>query len=84
MSPPALLTRYGVSIFRVVSAPAGLFFVVAVVLMASTPWVQLHQDQEERNELDRRFLNVAGIVDAITATFGGDLRNAHAPQEKAA
>jgi hypothetical protein len=35
MSPPALLTRYGVIIFRVVSAPAGLFFVVAVVLMAS-------------------------------------------------
>src|SRR5688572_26823644 len=35
MSPPALLTRYGVIIFRVVSAPAGLFFVVAVALMAS-------------------------------------------------
>ena len=35
MSPPALLTRYGVIIFRVVSAPAGLSFVVAVALMAS-------------------------------------------------
>jgi hypothetical protein len=35
MSPPELLTGYGVIIFRVVSAPAGLFFVVAGVLMAS-------------------------------------------------
>ena len=35
MSPPAPLTRYGVIIFRVVSAPAGLLFVVAVALMAS-------------------------------------------------
>jgi hypothetical protein len=46
---------------------AGLFFVVAVVLMASTPWVLLQPDQEVRTELDRWFLTVAGSVDAITA-----------------
>jgi hypothetical protein len=46
---------------------AGLFFVVAVVLMASAPWVLLQPDQEVRTELDRWFLTVAGSVDAITA-----------------
>jgi hypothetical protein len=56
-----------VIIFRVVATLAGLFFVVAVVLMASTPWVLLQPDQEVRTELDRWFLTVAGSVDAITA-----------------
>jgi hypothetical protein len=56
-----------VIIFRVVAALAGLFFVVAVVLMASAPWVLLQPDQEVRTELNRWFLTVAGSVDAITA-----------------
>jgi hypothetical protein len=51
----------------VVAILAGLFFVVAVVLMASAPWVLLQPDKEVRIELDRWFLTVAGSVDAITA-----------------
>ena len=54
-------------IFRVVATLAGLFFVVAVVLMASAPWVLLQPDQDVRTELNRWFLTVAGSVDAITA-----------------
>lgn len=46
---------------------AVLFFAVAVVLMASTPWMLLQLEQEVRTELDRWFLTVAGSVDAITA-----------------
>ena len=56
-----------VIIFRVVAAPAGLFFVVAVVLMASAPSVPLQPDQDVRTEPNRWFLAVAGSVDAITA-----------------
>ena len=59
--------RVRVIIFRVVAAPAGLFFVVAVVLMASAPWVLLQPDQDVRTEPNRWFLTVAGSVDAITA-----------------
>ncbi len=55
------------AIIRVVATLAGLFFVVAVVLMASAPLVLLQPDQEVRTELDRWFLTVAGSVDAITA-----------------
>ena len=55
-----------VIIFRVVAAPAGLFFVVAVVLMALAPWVLLQPDQDVRTEPNRWFLTVAGSVDAIT------------------
>jgi hypothetical protein len=46
---------------------AGLLFVVAVVLMASAPWVLLQSDQETRTELNRWFLTVAGSVDVIVA-----------------
>jgi hypothetical protein len=56
-----------VIIFRVVATLAGLFFVVAVVLMASAPWVLLQPDQDVNTELNRWFLTVAGSVDAITA-----------------
>ena len=42
-------------------------FVVAVVLMASAPWVLLQPDQVTRTELNRWFLTVAGSVDAIAA-----------------
>jgi hypothetical protein len=45
--------RVRVIIFRVVARLAGLYFVVAVVLMASAPWVLLQPDQEVRTELDR-------------------------------
>ena len=66
-NPLSTAHRVRVIIFRVVATLAGLFFVVAVVLMASTPWVLLQPDQEVRTELDRWFLTVAGSVDAITA-----------------
>jgi hypothetical protein len=59
--------RVRVIIFRVVAVLAGLFFVVAVVLMASAPWVLLQADQQTRTELNRWFLAVAGSVDAIAA-----------------
>jgi hypothetical protein len=59
--------RVRVIIFRVVAVLAGLFFVVAVVLMASAPWVLLQPDQQTRTELNRWFLTVAGSVDAIAA-----------------
>jgi hypothetical protein len=65
--PHGTAHRVHVIIFRVVAALAGLFFVVAVVLMASAPWVLLQPDQEVRTELNRWFLTVAGSVDAITA-----------------
>jgi hypothetical protein len=66
-NPPSTAHRVPVIIFRVVAALAGLFFVVAVVLMASAPWVLLQPDQETRTELNRWFLSVAGSVDAIAA-----------------
>jgi hypothetical protein len=66
-NPPGNAHRVRVIIFRVVAALAGLFFVVAVVLMASAPWVLLQPDQNVRTELNRWFLTVAGSVDAITA-----------------
>jgi hypothetical protein len=67
VSRPSTAHRVRVLIFRVVAALAGLFFVVAAVLMASAPWLRLRPDQEVRTELNRWFLNVAGSVDAITA-----------------
>jgi hypothetical protein len=65
--PRGTVRRVRVIIFRVVATLAGLFFVVAVVLMASAPWVLLQPDQDVRTELNRWFLTVAGSVDAITA-----------------
>jgi hypothetical protein len=47
--------RVRVIIFRVVAVLAGLFFVVAVVLMASAPWVLPQPDQQTRTELNRWF-----------------------------
>lgn len=43
------------------------FFVVAVVLMASAPWVLLQPGQQTRTEVNRWFLTVAGSVDVIAA-----------------
>ena len=65
--PQGTAHRVRVIIFRVVPTLAGLFFMVAVVLMASAPWVLLQPDQDVRTELNRWFLTVAGSVDAITA-----------------
>lgn len=66
-NPRSTADRPRVIIFRVVATLAGLFFVVAVVRMASAPWVLLQPDPEVNTELDRWFLTVAGSVDAITA-----------------
>ena len=66
-NPAGTAHRVRVIIFRMVAALAGLFFVVAVVLMASAPWVLLQPDQVTRTELNRWFLTVAGSVDAIAA-----------------
>ena len=66
-NPLSTAHRVRVIIFRVVATLAGLFFVVAVVLMASAPLGLLQPDQEVRTELDRWFLTVAASVDAITA-----------------
>jgi hypothetical protein len=49
-NPPGTAHRVRVIIFRLVAVLAGLFFVVAVVLMASAPWVLLQPDQETRTE----------------------------------
>src|SRR3954453_10959801 len=70
--------RVRVIIFRVLAPLAGLFFMVAVVLMASAPWVPVQPDQDVRTELNRWFLTVAGSVDAITA--GVLLALAHRPR----
>jgi hypothetical protein len=75
--PQGTAHRVRVIIFRVVATLAGLFIVVAVVLMASAPWVLLQPDQDVRTELNRWFLTVAGSVDAITA--GVLLALAHQP-----
>src|SRR4051795_1758766 len=69
--------RIRVIVFRVLAALAGLFFLVAVVLMASAPWVLLQPDQLANTEANRWFLTVAGSVDAITA--GVLLALAHRP-----
>jgi hypothetical protein len=66
-----------VVVFRVVATLAGLFFIVAVVLMASAPWVLLQPNDLDRTEMNRWFLTVAGSVDAITA--GVLLALAHRP-----
>jgi len=54
------------------------FFVVAVVLMASAPWVLLQPDQVTRTELNRWFLTVAGesitrdlMTSAVSLTIDG-------------
>lgn len=62
---PGAAHRVRVIIFWV--ATLWPFFVVAVVLMALSPWVLLQADQATRAELNRWFLTVAGSVDAIAA-----------------
>jgi succinate dehydrogenase/fumarate reductase cytochrome b subunit len=63
-------------IFRVVAVLAGLFFVVAVVLMASAPWVLLQPDQQTRTELNRWFLAILaiGVVPLIAYPYLSGVR----------
>jgi hypothetical protein len=77
--PRGTAHRVRVIIFRVVAALAGLFFVVAVVLMASAPWVLLQPDQDVRTELDRWFLTVAGSVVGGHVAVGRGIRCAVRP-----
>src|SRR3954454_24414971 len=77
VNPPGTGHRVRGIVFRVLAALAGLFFLVAVVLMASAPWALLQPDQLARTEANRWFLTVAGSVDAITA--GVLLALAHRP-----
>jgi hypothetical protein len=77
VNAPGTGHRIRVLVFRVLAALAGMFFLVAVVLMASAPWVLLQPDQLARTEASRWFLTVAGSVDAITA--GVLLPLAHRP-----
>jgi hypothetical protein len=65
--PDRTPSRVRVTVFRVLAALAGLFFVVAVVLAASAPWVLLQPSDELHPELHRWFLAVAGAVDGIAA-----------------
>ena len=57
--------RIRLIVFRVLATLAALFFLVAVVLMASAPWVLLQPGQDPHADLNRWFLTVAGSVDAI-------------------
>src|SRR5215217_1256084 len=63
--PPGTANRIRLIVFRVLGALAGLFFLLAVVLMASAPWVLLQPGQDPHADLNRWFLTVAGSVDAI-------------------
>ena len=62
---PGTAERIRLIVFRVLATLAGLFFLVAVVLMASAPWVLLQPGQDPHADLNRWFLAVAGSVDAI-------------------
>ena len=57
--------RIRLIVFRVLATLAGAFFLVAVVLMASAPWVLLQPGQDPHADLNRWFSTVAGSVDAI-------------------
>lgn len=56
--------RIRLTVFRVLAALAGLFFLVAVVLAVPAPWVLLQPEDPNAAE-NRWFLTVAGSVDAI-------------------
>ena len=64
--PPSAAHRLRVIILWVVATHAGLFFVVAVVLMASAPGVLLQPDPQTRTELNR-WSSPCRSVDAIAA-----------------
>ncbi|MDP9219263.1 MAG: hypothetical protein M3P23_01845, partial [Actinomycetota bacterium] len=62
---PRTAERIRLIVFRVLATLAGAFFLVAVVLMASAPWVLLQPGQDPHADLNRWFPTVAGSVDAI-------------------
>jgi hypothetical protein len=78
VNPPSASHRVRVIAFRVLATLSGLFLLVAVVLMASAPWVLLQPNALERTEPNRWFLTLAGSVDVITA--GMVLALAHRPR----
>jgi hypothetical protein len=64
-------SRIRLIVFRVLATLAGLFFLMAVVLSASAPWVLIQPDDPHAAQ-DRWFLTVAGSVDAIAVVvFSG-------------
>ena len=64
---PSTAQRVRLIVFRVLATLAGLFFLVAVVTMASAPWVLLQAGDDQHAEMNRWFRTVAGSVDAIAA-----------------
>jgi hypothetical protein len=64
---PSTVQRVRLIVFRVLATLAGLFFLVAVVVMASAPWVLLQAGDDPHAEVNRWFRTVAGSVDAIAA-----------------
>ena len=64
---PSTAQRVRLIVFRVLATLAGLFFLVAVVTMASAPWVLLQAGDDPHAEMNRWFRTVAGSVDAIAA-----------------
>ena len=66
-SRPSTAQRVRLIVFRVLATLAGLFFLVAVVTMASAPWLLLQAGDDPHAEMNRWFRTVAGSVDAIAA-----------------
>jgi hypothetical protein len=64
---PSTAQRVRLIVFRVLATLAGLFFLVAVVTMASAPWVLLQAGDDPHAEMNRWFRTVAGSVDEIAA-----------------
>ena len=64
---PSTAQRVRLIVFRVLATLAGLFFLVAVVTMASAPWVLLQPGDDQHAGLNRWFPTVAGSVDAVAA-----------------
>jgi hypothetical protein len=60
-------SRIRLIVFRVLAALAGLFFLVAVVVHITAPWILLQPGDEPHPELDRWFFTVSGAVDLIAA-----------------
>jgi hypothetical protein len=64
---PSTVQRIRLIVFRVLATLAASFFLLAVVLMASAPWVLLQAGDDPHAEMNRWFRTVAGSVDAIAA-----------------
>jgi hypothetical protein len=66
-NPPSTTYRVQVIIFRVVAALAGLFFVVAVALTASAPWVLLPGTRQCAS-IDCHRLGLVMIIQTLVAS----------------